>query len=189
MSAVPPALFDPRALGAMCHLCPLSEKRACAPTGPLDAPVVFVGEGPARYEELHGKVFQGDSGQKLGVLLYKHGVTRDQVYVTNALLCRAEAVGIEGKRRFEMKTYVAWFRKQNMLRKKQGFEQQLNPFECCFPRLKWELDWLDFNAKKNGRPNGVVIVPLGNFALEAVTRWRGFTDKVTGIMKYRGSVL
>lgn len=180
-------VFDPRKMGARCDICPLNDKRPCAPTGPLDAALAFVGEGPGKFEEIKGQVFQGDSGNKLNALLYKHGIARDKVRVTNAILCRPETPGIEGKRRFEMKVYAAWFRKQNVLRRKQGFEQQADPWSCCAPRLKWELDWLEHNARARGAPNGVVIMPLGNFALRAVTGGTGAAAK--GILKYRGSVM
>lgn len=174
-------------MGARCDLCPLNDKRPVAPTGPLNAPIAFVGEGPGKFEEIQGRAFVGDSGNKLGSMLWKHGVTRDQVYVTNALLCRPETPGIEGKRRFEMKVYAAWFRKQNMMRKKAGHPLQVDPWTCCAPRLQWELGWLEHNARAAGRPNGAVIIPLGNFAMKAVSG--GVEGKVGGIMKYRGSVI
>jgi uracil-DNA glycosylase family 4 len=176
-------------MGALCAECPLNDQRPVAATGPLDAGVVFVGEGPGRFEVIKGECFVGPSGSKLGELLYKNRTTRDQVYVTNAVWCRPEIPGVEGARRYEVKAYVAWFRKQNQMRKKQGLMVQKSPFECCAPRLKWELDWLDHNAKAKGAPNGAVIVPLGNFALAATTTWLGVAGKVGGVMKYRGSVL
>ncbi len=180
---------DPRQAGARCDVCPLNDKKPALPTGPLDAALVIVGEGPGKLENIKGEVFVGPSGAKLSELLFKHRVARSQVRVTNTILCRQEVPGIEGKRRYDMKTYVAWFRKQNAMRKKQGFEVQPSPFECCRPRLEWELSWLEYHAKKRGAPNGIVIQPLGNFALAASAAWLGVEGKVGGVMKYRGSIL
>jgi hypothetical protein len=35
----------------------------------------------------------------------------------------------------------------------------------------------------------VVVVPLGNFALDATAKLAGVAGKVGGVMKFRGSVL
>jgi uracil-DNA glycosylase len=176
-------------MGALCHECPLNEQRPVAATGPLDAPIVFVGDGPGYVEVVKGEAFQGPSGAKLSVLLYANRVSRTDVYVTNQVACRVEVPGVEGKRRYDFKAYVAWFRKQNQMRKKAGFPLQKSPIECCAPRLKWELDWLEHHAQLRGAPNGVVVVPLANFALAATAQHAGIEGKVGGVMKYRGSPL
>lgn len=184
-----PRPYEPWKMGADCGHCPLNDQRPVAATGPLDAPIVFVGEGPGKLEVIKSECFVGSSGQKLAALLYANKVSRDQVYVTNQVCCRPEVPGVEGKRRYDFKSYVAWFRKQNQMRKKAGYPLQKNPIECCAPRLKWELDWLEHYAKLRGAPNGVVVVPLGNFALAAAVEHAGVAGKVGGVMKYRGSIL
>lgn len=176
-------------MNADCAHCPLNDQRPVAATGPLDAPIVFVADGPRKLDVIKGEAAAGPEGQKLAMLLYTNKITRDQVYMTHQVACRPEVPGVEGKRRYDFKAYVAWFRKQNQMRKKAGFPVQKSPIECCAPRLKWELDWLEHYARLAGRPNGVVVVPLGNFALAAVAQHAGIEGKVGGVMKYRGSIL
>lgn len=184
-----PRPYLPHQLGALCGECPLNDQRPVAATGPLDAPVVFVGEGPGKLEVVKGEAFVGPSGQKLASLLYANGATRDQVYVTNQVCCRPEIPGVEGTRRYDFKAYIAWFRKQNQMRKKAGYPVQKSPIECCSPRLAWELGWLEHYARLRGAPNGIVVQPLSNFALATSARVANIEGKLGGVMKYRGSVL
>lgn len=184
-----PKAYNPRGWGALCEQCPLNGTGFASPTGPLNAAVAFVGEGPGKNEIVKREAMCGPSGAKLGEMLYALKVQRSQVYVTNTILCRAEVPGLEGKRRYEMKTYAAWFKKQNREREKNGWPVQLSPFECCRPRLKLELSILETAARARGAPNGAVVMPLGNFALEAVTKMGPGGKQPKGIMKYRGSVL
>lgn len=169
-------------LGAKCDECPLQGSKPVRPTGPEDARIVFVGEGPGKFEVIRGESFVGPSGIKLDEILYLAGLRRSEVRVTNALLCRAETPGVEGKKKFEVKTYMAWLRKENVRLRKIKVEQIADPFACCWPRLKRELDAAERHARRAGAPNGAVVVPLGNFALKQLAG-------VQGIMKYRGSVL
>lgn len=57
-------------------------------TGPIDAPVCIVGEAPGRNEVRKGLPFIGDSGRVLDRALELAGFKRDEVFITNALLCR-----------------------------------------------------------------------------------------------------
>lgn len=184
-----PRPYDPRKMGALCNECPLNDQRPVAGTGPLDAPMVFVADGPRYVDVVKGEAFSGPSGAKLSVLLYANRISRTDVYVTHQVACRVEVPGVEGKRRYDFKSYVAWFRKQNQMRKKAGFPLQRSPIECCAPRLKWELDWLEYHAQMRGAPNGVVVVPMENFALAGTVGIAGIEGKVGGVMKYRGSSL
>ncbi len=184
-----PRPYYPQQMGALCSECPLNDQRPVAATGPLDAPIVFVAEGPRKLDVIKGEAVTGTDGQKLSSLLYANGTSRDKVYVTNQVCCRPEVPGVEGARRYDFKAYVAWFRKQNLMRKKSGYPVQKSPIECCAPRLQWELGWLEHYAKLRGAPNGIVVVPLGNFALASTAQVAGVEGKVGGIMKYRGSVL
>jgi uracil-DNA glycosylase len=74
-----------------CKLCRLCESRtnAVPGSGNLKNPlVIFVGEGPGRNEDLHGKPFVGSGGKLLDQLLMTAGLARDQVYITNIVKCR-----------------------------------------------------------------------------------------------------
>jgi probable DNA metabolism protein len=53
--------------------------------GPLDAPIVFVGEQPGDQEDLAGRPFVGPAGQLFDEALEKAGIERTSVYVTNAV--------------------------------------------------------------------------------------------------------
>jgi uracil-DNA glycosylase len=74
---------------------------------------VIVGEAPGAGEEKKGEPFVGPSGMLLNEMLRKVGVDRKRVFITNALLCRAETPGVEGSKRFDVNTYLAWLRLQN----------------------------------------------------------------------------
>ena len=53
--------------------------------GPVDAPLVLVGEQPGDQEDLAGRPFVGPAGQVLDEALRAAGVDRGEVYVTNAV--------------------------------------------------------------------------------------------------------
>ena len=53
--------------------------------GPLDAPIMFVGEQPGDQEDLAGRPFVGPAGQLLDRALEAAGIDRSSVYVTNAV--------------------------------------------------------------------------------------------------------
>lgn len=57
-------------------------------TGPVDAPLMIVGEGPGGVEDEYGGPLVGPSGQLLDKALLSVGITRDHVYVTNIVKCR-----------------------------------------------------------------------------------------------------
>lgn len=182
--------YNPRAHGALCDQCPLNGSKAVSPSGPFDASSAFVVDGPDMHAVNKGEFLVGPAGAKFGEMLYRLGVQRSQIYLTSVLLCRAEVPGLEGKKKYELKTYIAWFRKQNAMRKKNGWPVQLNPIECCRPRLLKELAGLEGGALSRGAPNGLVVTPMGNFALEATTKKDPQSSKIPkGILRYRGSVI
>lgn len=190
---MPPAgpPFEPWRFGARCAECPLylSGKKPVAPTGPENAEIAFVGEAPAKWEEIKGKVLQGPSGAKLDEMLYKLGVHRAQVRAFNAAQCRFEIPGEMGSRRYDVNAYMAWHRKQNVMRKKQGLQETPDPFTCCKPYVDHELRQLEFYARQRGSPNGAVVIPMGNWALQACGGEGRVAGKLGGIMRFRGSVL
>ena len=53
--------------------------------GPLDAPIMFVGEQPGDQEDLAGRPFVGPAGALFDAALGKAGIDRATVYVTNAV--------------------------------------------------------------------------------------------------------
>jgi len=63
-------------------------KNAVPGEGGLEAKVMFVGEGPGRWEDDLGRPFVGRAGQLLDELLQKIGWERKEVYITNLIRCR-----------------------------------------------------------------------------------------------------
>jgi uracil-DNA glycosylase family protein len=53
--------------------------------GPLDAPIMFVGEQPGDQEDAAGRPFVGPAGALLDKALEAAGIDRSSVYVTNAV--------------------------------------------------------------------------------------------------------
>ncbi len=80
------------AKAAACRLCPrMADQPAVlgAQNGPLDARIVFVAEAPGRLGAGRtGIPFSGDkSGENFETLLAHAGLTRRDVFITNAALC------------------------------------------------------------------------------------------------------
>jgi uracil-DNA glycosylase family 4 len=75
---------------AGCTRCDLhfSRKRAVPGEGPVNAEIMFVGEGPGFHENEQGQPFVGPAGQFLDELLASIGLAREQVYITNVVKCR-----------------------------------------------------------------------------------------------------
>ena len=75
---------------ATCMQCNLhySRKLAVAGEGPLNASIMFIGEGPGFFENEQGRPFVGAAGKFLDELLEKIGMKRSDVYITNIVKCR-----------------------------------------------------------------------------------------------------
>lgn len=182
--------YNPRQWGALCDQCPLSGNVVVPPEGPNDPEFVIVGEGPGYQEEKKRRPFVGPSGLFLNEILLKAGLSRSQVLITNAVLCRAEVPdpNVRPAKKYDIPTYLAWIRKENARRIKEAKltkrEPDLisDPFSCCSQRLFNELALAEKWARARNRPNGAIVVALGNKALQMTT------GKV-GIMKWRGSPL
>lgn len=86
----PRALTDIARAIADCTACPLHEgrQRTVPGTGPADAELVIIGEGPGEHEDREGHPFVGASGQVLDRLLRSAGLRRDAVFITNVVKCR-----------------------------------------------------------------------------------------------------
>jgi len=77
---------------AQCRVCPrMAEERAVLgpANGPLNVQVLFVAEAPGRFGAgKTGIPFKGDrSGENFEELLAHIGLTRNDVFITNAVLC------------------------------------------------------------------------------------------------------
>lgn len=204
--------YDPRAWGARCDRCPLRAQGA-EPVPPLFAdsisvanikPIVLVADAPSANEVRAKGYVVGAASVKLDEILWSaqsgRVMAREQIAVTTAaLLCRPEVPGAEGKKRYDIKAWLAWWRKENVARRKSAkdFQQAYpdqpltesvlpmeNPFECCAPRLEAEIAYVESYAEKRGQT--AVVMPMGNYALGAV---HGKYGSPMSIMKYRGSVI
>ena len=73
-----------------CKDCALSTGRtnAVPGEGPVDAEVMFIGEGPGFQEDRQGRPFVGPAGQFLDQLLADAGMSREQVFIANMIKCR-----------------------------------------------------------------------------------------------------
>ncbi len=73
-----------------CVKCRLSQGRTQVVygTGSPDADLMFIGEGPGYYEDKQGEPFVGAAGQLLNRMLEEIGILREDVYITNVVLCR-----------------------------------------------------------------------------------------------------
>ena len=75
---------------AACTKCSLhfSRKNAVPGTGPADADIMFIGEGPGFHENEQGEPFVGAAGRFLDELLQSVGMSREKVFITNVVKCR-----------------------------------------------------------------------------------------------------
>ena len=76
-----------------CQRCKLCAGRATIVFGSGNARADFVciGEGPGADEDAQGKPFVGRAGQLLTKMLAAVHLSRDEVYITNAVMCRPPA--------------------------------------------------------------------------------------------------
>ncbi len=74
----------------VCQACRLAKTRnqVVFGEGPLDAKLVFVGEGPGREEDLQGRPFVGAAGGLLTKIIEAMGLKREEVYIANVVKCR-----------------------------------------------------------------------------------------------------
>ncbi len=84
------ALATLAAEAAACTACRLHESRTKSvfSRGSPDAELAFIGEGPGQNEDLRGEPFVGAAGQLLDRMIEAMGLTRDAVYIANAVKCR-----------------------------------------------------------------------------------------------------
>jgi len=75
---------------AVCKRCMLhhSRKLAVPGEGPVDADIMFIGEGPGFHENEQGRPFVGAAGKYLDELLAKINLQRKDVFIGNVVKCR-----------------------------------------------------------------------------------------------------
>ena len=185
---------DPRKLGAQCDRCPLKDQTPVFGDGPREARLAFVGEAPGRDEVSLGIPFVGTSGELLVRWLEKLKLSRQEAWITNAVMCFPEGG--------DMKAFL------QRERKRLG-GNFVSPVECCRPRLlrelrvptcgscgKWQRGpdaiictcpapkWRVWKDKDGLREMPEVTVALGNYALaatigvEGITAHRGYVEDV-----------
>lgn len=73
-----------------CTKCPLSLTRthAVPGDGSRNARLMFIGEAPGAAEDQAGMPFVGRSGKLLSEVLGRHGIRREDVFITNIVKCR-----------------------------------------------------------------------------------------------------
>ena len=79
-----------------CQRCGLAETRrhVVFGTGPRDAEVMCIGEGPGENEDLQGLPFVGRGGQLLDEMLELIDLSREKnVYIANIVKCRPPTTG------------------------------------------------------------------------------------------------
>jgi len=87
MNARLDALQEQMSSCGSCDLCK-TRKKVVFGSGSHEPLILIVGEAPGEEEDLEGIPFLGKAGQKLDSILSYLGVTRQDVYITNTVLCR-----------------------------------------------------------------------------------------------------
>ena len=86
-----PSQLDEHLEVGTCERCPAlvaSRTQIVEGVGPIDADLLFVGEGPGASEDERGEPFVGRSGDVLDEALRDAGLTRTDVRITNCVRCR-----------------------------------------------------------------------------------------------------
>ena len=73
-----------------CRNCPLYERPYVGPSGNWESTILIVGEAPGKTEAREGVPFIGQSGQLLNAILNHYGLSRNDVFITNTVLCHPE---------------------------------------------------------------------------------------------------
>lgn len=108
--------------------------------GDLNADVMIIGEGPGEDEELQLKPFVGAAGKILNIGLRNCGVTREDLYITNSVLCRCTKATESGK-----------------ISNRPPVEEEM---AACLPRLEAEI----------GLVSPKMIIIMGNSAWKTISK-------------------
>ena len=84
-------LSELKKLADLCFICPLAERRQNVVFGEGNdrSPLMLIGEGPGEQEDSTGRPFVGRAGQLLTRGLEDAGLSRNEVFITNTVKCRA----------------------------------------------------------------------------------------------------
>lgn len=95
-----------------CELC-RTRHHVVFGTGPKDAEIMFVGEGPGQQEDLQGEPFVGPAGQFLDDMLSIIGLSRQNCYIANIVKCRPPQN--RDPLQLEQEACMPWLRMQTKL--------------------------------------------------------------------------
>jgi uracil-DNA glycosylase family protein len=97
--AVPQWLSELKAATDRCRECPIGEHatQSVVGEGPVRPKLMLVGEQPGDQEDLRGRPFVGPAGQLLDKALAQLGLSREAVFITNAV--KHFKYELRGKRR------------------------------------------------------------------------------------------
>jgi DNA polymerase len=75
---------------AQCRKCPLHENRnqALSGQGPVKTSLMFIGAGPGEEDDRQGRPFSGPDGDLLTRMIQAIQLTREEVFLTQAVKCR-----------------------------------------------------------------------------------------------------
>ena len=102
-----PSVTTLRAAAAECQACDLwkNATQTVFGDGAARAKIMFVGEQPGNDEDLQGKPFVGPAGKLLDKVLSELGISRNDVYITNAV--KHFKWVRQGKRRIHQKPRIS----------------------------------------------------------------------------------
>lgn len=139
--------------------------KECRTEGSLDATMLLIGEAPGSNEMKEGRPFVGMSGWKLRTWWKDVGLERNQFMITNVLFTQPRAPG----------GLLEEALRRGTLSKDEvpAGQKRVRDLICAMPNLR-------------------LIIPVGNYALNAVLPLYGktvWTPKLPGITDMRGSIL
>lgn len=134
--------YEPRQFGARCDLCPLNGcGKPVPPETRASAKIVVVGDYPGIDDMRNERPFTGAVGVEFDHAIEQAGLSRRDLHITNALLCRPP----DGK----LEAVVAKVQKENRKIAKENAQRakageaplptKALPQDCCRPRLTAEL--------------------------------------------------
>lgn len=129
------------------------------PSGPLNAPVMIVGEAPGAEEEVAGVPFVGSSGNELTRMLHEAGIARSECFLTNVCKYRPPENKIESFFLDAKRT-----KPNEMI--KEGLDELKAEIAAVKPR---------------------VIIAMGNTALWGLTGQNGITKWRGSMLRYNGA--
>lgn len=144
---------------ANCNSCPYKNRPKVESEGdPKTCKYILVGEAPAHDEVRKGRPFVGATGRLLMAFLKRVGISRDECYITNAVLCQ-------------------------LPHNKAGLAEAI---KCCRPRLLAELETINTGATLAvmGGIARDALYPGEKGGILASRGWRLFDGRETLVMAH-----